>query len=223
MLERGVVWADAGIRGGGEFGQVWRHAGRVLHKKNSFTDFADCARALVTRGWAPSADRVALKGGSAGGLLVCATGIVFNPEVCGCVSASVPFVDVVTTMMDESIPLTVEEFLEWGNYKIKAEYDNMLSYSPVDFVTNLPESHTIVFPNVFLEGAFEDARVQYFEPAALGALLREKWAASERAGRVLANVCYLDAGHAGASGRFSSLQQLAKEYAFILGSLKVKV
>jgi oligopeptidase B len=218
LLDRGVVYALAAIRGGGEMGRTWRNAGRMEHKMNTFTDFIDCAEAMRAQGWCHP-DRLAIRGGSAGGLLVGAC-LSFRPDLFRAVSALVPFVDVVTTMSDASIPLTTGEWDEWGNPLTSPEARaRMLAYSPMD---NLPDA-SVVMPHLYIESGLGDPRVQYFEPAAWGASLRLRWDASRAQGRAIVHKCNMNAGHGGASGRYQQLEELANEYAFLLLALGVDI
>jgi oligopeptidase B len=204
LLDRGFVYAIAHIRGGQEMGRRWYEQGRLLNKKNTFTDFIDVTRFLVREGYADP-KRVSAMGGSAGGLLM---GAVANmaPEDYRAVVAQVPFVDVVTTMLDESIPLTTNEFDEWGNPKKKEYYDYMLSYSPYDNVARQE------YPAMFVTTGLWDSQVQYYEPA--------KWVARLRARKTGPNALLyrttMEAGHGGKSGRFQRFREIAEEYAFIL-------
>jgi oligopeptidase B len=204
LLDRGFVFALAHIRGGQEMGRRWYENGRLLHKKNTFTDFIDVTRFLVKEGYADG-KRVSAMGGSAGGLLM---GAVANmaPADYRAIVAQVPFVDVVTTMLDESIPLTTNEFDEWGDPKRKEHYDYMLSYSPYDNVARQG------YPAMLVTTGLHDSQVQYWEPA--------KWVARLRARKTDANpLLYrttMEAGHGGRSGRFRRFREIAEEYAFIL-------
>ncbi len=204
LLDRGFVWAIAHVRGGQEMGRRWYDQGRLLNKKNTFTDFIDVTRFLVAEGYGDPA-RVSAMGGSAGGLLM---GAVANlaPELYRAIVAQVPFVDVVTTMLDESIPLTTNEFDEWGNPKHKAYYDYMLSYSPYDNVVAQD------YPAMLVLTGLWDSQVQYWEPA--------KWVARLRARRTgdspLLFRTTMEAGHGGKSGRFQRYREVAEEYAFLL-------
>ncbi len=204
LLDRGFVFAIAHVRGGQEMGRRWYEDGKLLRKKNTFTDFIDVTRFLVRQGYADG-KRVSAMGGSAGGLLV---GAVSNmaPADYRAIVAQVPFVDVVTTMLDESIPLTTNEFDEWGNPKEKAYYDYMLSYSPYDNVARQ------AYPAMLVTTGLHDSQVQYWEPA--------KWVARLRARKTDANpLLYrttMEAGHGGKSGRFQRFREIAEEYAFIL-------
>jgi len=204
LVDRGFVYAIAHIRGGQEMGRVWYEQGRLLNKMNTFTDFIDVTDHLISQGWV-DASRAFAMGGSAGGLLV---GAVVNmaPEKYKGVIAHVPFVDVVTTMLDESIPLTTNEFDEWGNPKDPVYYDYMMSYSPYDNVE--PKD----YPAMLVTSGLWDSQVQYWEPT--------KWVAKLRATKTDDNLLLLhtnmEAGHGGASGRFKRLEQTAMEYAFVL-------
>ncbi|WP_143961782.1 S9 family peptidase [Litoribacter populi] len=204
LLDRGFVFAIAHIRGGQEMGRNWYEEGKMLKKINTFLDFIDCSEFLIDSGYT-SSDRLYAMGGSAGGLLM---GAVMNmrPELYHGIIAAVPFVDVVTTMLDESIPLTTGEFDEWGNPKNKEFYDYMLSYSPYDNI------EAKAYPHLLITSGLHDSQVQYWEPT--------KWAAKLRELKTDDNLLLLytnmEAGHGGASGRFNSLKELAMEYAFIL-------
>ena len=207
LLDRGFVVAIAHIRGGQEMGRAWYEEGKLLKKMNSFTDFVDVTRALVAQKYG-APDKVFAMGGSAGGLLM---GAVANlaPELYRGIVSHVPFVDVVTTMLDESIPLTTNEFDEWGNPTQKAYYDYLLAYSPYDQLT------TKAYPAMLVTTGLWDSQVQYWEPAKYVAKLRTV-NASKAPVLFRAN---MDAGHGGRSGRFTRLEQVAVEYAFILQQL----
>ncbi len=204
LLDRGFVFALAHVRGGQEMGRRWYENGRLLHKKNTFTDFIDVTHFLVREGYADG-KRVSAMGGSAGGLLM---GALSNmaPADYRAIVAQVPFVDVVTTMLDESIPLTTNEFDEWGDPKNKAYYDYMLSYSPYDNVARQ------AYPAMLVTTGLHDSQVQYWEPA--------KWVARLRARKTDSNpLLYrttMEAGHGGKSGRFQRFREIAEEYTFIL-------
>ncbi|MGA0557134.1 S9 family peptidase [Larkinella sp. VNQ87] len=210
LLDRGFLYAIAHIRGGQEMGRKWYDNGKMLKKKNTFNDFVDVSAYLIENRYT-SADRLFAMGGSAGGLLM---GAVVNqkPELYRGVVASVPFVDVVTTMLDESIPLTTGEFEEWGNPKIKKYYDYMLSYSPYDNV------EAKAYPNMLVMTGLHDSQVQYWEPA--------KWVAKLRTLKTDSNQLLLhtnlEAGHGGASGRFEALKEIALEYAFMLNLVGIR-
>jgi oligopeptidase B len=204
LLDRGFVFAIAHIRGGEELGREWYEDGKMEHKMNTFTDFIDCAEALVDQGYADPA-RLYAYGGSAGGLLM---GVVVNmrPELWHGIIAEVPFVDVVTTMLDESIPLTTGEFEEWGDPKEREAYERMLSYSPYDNVKDQ------AYPAMMVGTGFHDSQVQYWEPAKWVLRLRDHQQGPEP---ILLHA-NMDAGHGGATGRFEALKDVARNYAFLL-------
>jgi len=207
LLDRGLTVAIAHVRGGGEIGKSWHDAGRMLKKRNTFTDFIAAAEFLVAEGYT-APDRLVIEGGSAGGLLV---GAVLNMNA-GLVRGAVlrvPFVDVINTMLDESLPLTVGEFEEWGNPKIREHYEYMKGYCPY---TNVAPQR---YPTILVRTSLNDSQVMYWEPA--------KWVAKLRATRtddhpVLFKI-NMAAGHGGASGRYDALRELAFDYAFILTTL----
>lgn len=204
LLNRGFIFAIAHIRGGQEMGRRWYDDGKMLKKKNTFNDFVDVSEYLIKNHYTSSSKLFAM-GGSAGGLLM---GAIINqaPQLYRGVVAAVPFVDVVTTMLDESIPLTTGEFEEWGNPKNELYYNYMLSYSPYDNVEKK------AYPNLLVTTGLHDSQVQYWEPA--------KWVAKLRTMKTDTNQLLLhtnmEAGHGGASGRFEALKEIALEYAFIL-------
>ncbi|MGL2963464.1 S9 family peptidase [Flavobacterium sp. RSB2_4_14] len=204
LLDRGFIFAIAHIRGGEDLGRPWYESGKLLKKKNTFTDFIDCSKFLIEEKYT-SLKHLYAEGGSAGGLLM---GAVVNmaPELYHGVIAQVPFVDVVTTMLDETIPLTTGEYDEWGNPNEKKYYNYMLSYSPYDNVIAQD------YPNMYISTGLHDSQVQYWEPA--------KWVAKLRVLKTDNNQLYLDtnmeAGHGGASGRFEAIKEIAKEYSFLL-------
>lgn len=204
LLDRGFIYAIAHIRGGQEMGREWYENGKMFKKMNTFNDFTDCSDFLIKNQYC-SSDKLFALGGSAGGLLMGAI-INLRPDLYRGVVAAVPFVDVVTTMLDETIPLTTGEFEEWGNPKNKDSYEYMLSYSPYDNV----EAKT--YPNLLLTTGLHDSQVQYFEPA--------KWVAKLRTIKTDNNLLLMhtnmEAGHGGASGRFASLKEVAMQYAFII-------
>lgn len=204
ILDRGYIFAIAHIRGGEYLGREWYENGKMLHKKNTFFDFIDAAKYLVAENYTSSQHLYAM-GGSAGGLLVGAV-MNYEPTLFNGIIAQVPFVDVVTTMLDESIPLTTGEFDEWGNPKKKKYYDYMLSYSPYD---NIEEKD---YPNILITTGFHDSQVQYWEPAKWTAKLREL----KTDDNILVFKTDMKSGHGGASGRFESLKEDALEYAFLL-------
>ncbi len=204
LLDRGFIFAISHVRGGEYLGRNWYEDGKLLKKKNTFTDFIACSKHLIAQGYT-SQKHLYAQGGSAGGLLI---GAVVNmaPQLYNGVIAQVPFVDVVTTMLDDSIPLTTGEYDEWGNPNKKEFYDYMLSYSPYD---NVKEQ---TYPNMLVTTGLHDSQVQYWEPAKWVAKLREL----KPNGKKLLLKTNMDAGHGGASGRFESLKEVALEYAFLL-------
>nr|WP_199250858.1 MULTISPECIES: S9 family peptidase [unclassified Flavobacterium] len=210
ILDRGFVFAIAHIRGGEDLGRQWYEDGKLLKKKNTFTDFIDCSKYLIQEKYT-SPEHLYAEGGSAGGLLM---GAVVNmaPELYHGVIAQVPFVDVISTMLDDTIPLTTGEYDEWGNPNEKKYYKYMLSYSPYDNVKSQK------YPNMYVSTGLHDSQVQYWEPA--------KWVAKLRTLKTNDTVLYLntnmDAGHGGASGRFEALKELAKEYSFLLDLEEIK-
>ncbi len=209
LLDRGVVYAIAHIRGGQEMGRDWYDNGKLLNKKNTFNDFIDVTDALVGQGYA-APDRVAASGGSAGGLLM---GAIANlaPDRYRVIVSQVPFVDVVTTMLDPSIPLTTNEYDEWGNPEQKQYYDYMLSYSPYDNIRKQ------AYPAIFVGTGLWDSQVQYWEPAKYVAKLRD-----ENTGTLpVVFRTNMEAGHGGKSGRFRKYREAAEYYAFVLDQLGV--
>jgi oligopeptidase B len=210
MVDRGVVVAVAHIRGGGEMGKAWHDDGRMMHKKNTFTDFIASAEYLLAQGYG-SKDRLVIEGRSAGGLLM---GAVLNmrPDLFHAALVGVPFVDVMNTMLDESLPLTVGEFEEWGNPKEKPAFDYMLTYSPYDNI------EAKAYPNMLVRTSFNDSQVMYWEPA--------KYVAKMRALRTDHNILILKtnmspAGHGGASGRYDRLHETAFDYAYFLTQMGI--
>ena len=203
LLDRGFVFAIAHVRGGEYLGRKWYEDGKLLHKKNTFTDFIDAATHLIEQGYT-SPKHLYAEGGSAGGLLMGAV-VNMNPELFHGIIAAVPFVDVLTTMLDESIPLTTGEYDEWGNPNDKRYYTYIKSYSPYDNVTAQK------YPNMLVTTGLHDSQVQYFEPA--------KWVAKLRELKTDDNILLLHTdmkvGHGGASGRFNALKDIAREYAFL--------
>ncbi|GGF62203.1 oligopeptidase B [Alteromonas lipolytica] len=202
LIDRGFVMAIAHIRGGQMLGTEWYEDGKMGNKMNTFTDYIDVTKGLIEQGYADPS-RIFAEGGSAGGLLM---GAVANmaPELYTAIAAHVPFVDVVTTMSDASIPLTTGEYTEWGNPANKEEYDYMLSYSPYDQVKKQ------AYPNLFVTTGLHDSQVQYFEPMKWVAKLRDY----KTDDNLLLFITNMEAGHGGASGRFKRYEQRAKEYAF---------
>ena len=210
LLDRGFIYVIAHIRGGQEMGRQWYEDGKLLKKKNTFTDFNDCADYLVYEGYT-SPDYLFAQGGSAGGLLMGAI-VNMRPDLYKGIIANVPWVDVITTMLDASIPLTTSEYDEWGNPANKEYYDYMLSYSPYDQVAEMD------YPAMLVTTGLHDSQVQYFEPA--------KWVAKLRDMKTDDNILLLsvnmEAGHGGASGRFKRYREDALEYAFILNQLGIE-
>ncbi|WP_335967290.1 S9 family peptidase [Galbibacter sp. PAP.153] len=204
LLDRGFIYAIAHIRGGEYLGRNWYENGKLLTKKNTFTDFVDCTKYLIEENYT-SPEHMYAMGGSAGGLLM---GAVVNlaPKLYNGVIAAVPFVDVVTTMLDESIPLTTGEYDEWGNPNDKEYYNYIKSYSPYDNV------EAKVYPNLLVTTGLHDSQVQYWEPAKWVAKLRNV----KKGDNLLLFQINMDAGHGGASGRFEALKEVAQEYAFLL-------
>ncbi len=204
LLDRGFVWAIAHIRGGEEMGRHWYEDGKKFNKKNTFTDFIDCGKYLMANDYSAE-DNLFAMGGSAGGLLM---GAVLNmqPDMWKGMIAAVPFVDVVTTMLDESIPLTTGEYDEWGNPNEKDYYEYMLSYSPYDNVTAQD------YPALLITTGLHDSQVQYFEPAKWVAKLREY----KTDNNPLLMYCNMETGHGGASGRFERYKETAMEWAFLI-------
>ena len=210
LLDRGFIYAIAHVRGGEDLGRNWYEDGKLLKKKNTFTDFIDCSKFVIEQKYT-SPEHLYAEGGSAGGLLMGAI-VNMNPELYNGVIAQVPFVDVVTTMLDETIPLTTGEYDEWGNPNKKKYYNYMLSYSPYDNVEKKE------YPNMYISTGLHDSQVQYWEPA--------KWIAKLRVYKTNNKQLYLDtnmeAGHGGASGRFEALKEVAKEFTFLLDLEKIK-
>jgi len=203
MLDRGFIFAIAHVRGGQINGRQWYEDGKLLKKMNTFTDFNDCARFLISEQFT-SPEHLYAEGGSAGGLLMGAI-INLNPELYNGVIAAVPFVDVVTTMLDETIPLTTGEYDEWGDPRIKEYYDYMKSYSPYDNVKAQD------YPNLMVTTGLHDSQVQYWEPAKWVAKLRDM----KTDDNLLVMYCNMETGHSGASGRFQRHKDTAREYAFL--------
>lgn len=207
LIERGVIYAIAHIRGGGDLGEQWREDGKMMKKKNTFTDFIACAEHLIKEQYT-SKDRLLIQGASAGGLLIGAV-VNMRPDLFKAAHLGVPFVDVINTMLDESLPLTVGEFLEWGNPKKKDEYEYMRSYSPYD---NLEAK---AYPHLLVTTSLNDSQVMYWEPAKYTAKLRTL----KTDKNVLLLRCNMGAGHGGASGRYDAFKETAFIYAFLLNSL----
>ncbi len=209
LLDRGVVYAVAHIRGGGDLGKAWHDQGKMLKKKNTFTDFIACAEALVTDKFT-STDRLVIEGGSAGGLLMGAV-VNLRPDLFRAVVARVPFVDVINSMLDESLPLTVGEFEEWGNPKVREQYEYMKSYSPYD---NLEAK---AYPAMLVKTSFDDSQVMYWEPAKYVAKLRTLKTDSNP----LIFKINMSGGHGGSSGRYDKLKEIAFDYAFELAQMGI--
>jgi oligopeptidase B len=207
LLDRGVTFAIAHIRGGGELGERWRTSGHLQQKLNTFTDFIDCAKFLIELRYT-SADRLAIQGGSAGGLLV---GAVANmaPSLFKAVVSEVPFVDVMNTMLDATLPLTTSEYLEWGDPNVKADYEYMMRYSPYDNVT------AQAYPAMLVKVSLNDSQVPYWEGAKLVAKLRTLKTGDSP---LLLKVNF-GAGHGGASGRYDAIREIAFTQAFILAEI----
>lgn len=209
LLDRGFVYAIAHVRGGQELGREWYDDGRLLHKRNSFTDFVDVTRYLVAAGYA-AADKVCAMGGSAGGLLVAAVANL-APQMYMAIVAQVPFVDVLTTMLDDSIPLTTNEYDEWGDPADRTDYDYLMSYSPYDNV------RAQAYPAMLVTTGLWDSQVQYYESA--------KWVAKLRVLKtndkpVLMHID-MDSGHGGKPGRYQRYREIALEYAFLLDQIGI--
>ena len=204
LLERGWIWAIAQIRGGGEMGETWHDTGKMLLKRNTFADFVACAEGLIAEGYT-SASRLAMMGRSAGGMLM---GAVLNmrPDLFHAAVAGVPFVDVMNTMLDATLPLTVGEYEEWGDPNERAYYDYIKTYSPYDNVARRD------YPHILVTAGLNDPRVQYWEPAKWVAKLR-RWKTDEN---LLLLKTEMGAGHFGPSGRYERFKDLALEYAFLL-------
>jgi oligopeptidase B len=210
LLDRGFVFAIAHIRGGGENGRPWYDNGKLKKKKNTFTDFVNAAEYLIAEKFTNNT-KLVIEGGSAGGLLMGAV-VNMRPDLFKAVHAAVPFVDVINTMLDASLPLTTAEYVEWGNPNVKADYTYMKSYSPYDNVTKK------AYPHLLLTTGINDTQVPYWEPA--------KWAAKLRALKTDDNILLLKTemgvGHGGASGRYDALKDRAFEVAFFLKTLGIK-
>ena len=210
LLDRGMAYAIAHIRGGDEMGEKWREDGMLMKKKNTFFDFIDCAEYLVKEKWT-SSDRLVIEGGSAGGLLMGAV-VNMRPDLFKAVHEAVPFVDVMNTMMDATLPLTVGEYLEWGNPNEQAAYDYMITYSPYD---NLAKK---AYPAILVTTSFNDSQVMYWEPAKYVAKLRTL---KTDKNPLLLKIKMDPAGHGGASGRYDRLHDNAFEYAWLLSQVGI--
>ncbi len=207
LVDRGMIYAIAHIRGGGEMGKEWHEQGRMMAKKNTFTDFIAVAEHLVKQGYT-SKDKLAISGGSAGGLLM-GTVVNMRPDLFKAVVANVPFVDVMNTMSDPTLPLTTQEYIEWGNPNDKDAYFYMKSYDPYSNITKQK------YPNMLVRTSINDSQVGYWEAA--------KWVAKLRANKTDENVLLLrvnmGAGHGGASGRYDRLKDDAADYAWLLSQV----
>jgi oligopeptidase B len=209
LLDRGMAFVIAHIRGGNEMGEVWHDDGMLMKKKNTFYDFIDSAEYLINEKWT-SKDRLVIEGRSAGGLLM---GAVTNmrPDLFKAVHAAVPFVDVLNTMMDPTLPLTVGEYLEWGNPNEQSAYDYMKTYSPYD---NLEKR---AYPAILVTTSLHDSQVMYWEPAKFVARLRTL----QTANRPVLLKVNMGAGHGGFSGRYDRLKEQAFEYAWLLSQVGI--
>jgi len=207
MLDRGVVFATAHIRGGGELGEEWRDAGRMKHKMTTFTDFVSCAGSLIKSGWT-TPPQLVISGGSAGGMLMGAV-INLRPDLFQAAVLDVPFVDVLNTMLDDTLPLTTSEYVEWGNPTVKEEYTWMRAYSPYD---NLKPA---AYPHALINVGLNDSQVPYWEGAKFAAKLRDLRTNE----KVTLLHCEMGAGHGGASGRYDALKEVARDDAFLLMAL----
>jgi oligopeptidase B len=209
LLDLGMVMGYAHIRGGGDLGELWHDAGKMLHKMSTFTDFIACTEHLTREGYGDPA-RVAIEGGSAGGLLMGAV-VNLKPEIFRVVLSHVPFVDVMNTMLDATLPLTVPEYEEWGNPNEEEFFRVMLSYSPYD---NLKPG---AYPAMLVKTSLNDSQVMYWEPAKYVAKLRTL----KTDNNPLLLVTNMQAGHGGASGRYDYLKEIALDYAFLLRELEM--
>jgi len=210
LVDRGVVYAIAHIRGGGDLGKPWHDDGKMMKKKNTFTDFISSAEYLLAQKYCTK-DKLVIMGGSAGGLLM---GAVTNmrPDLFHAVISKVPFVDVINTMLDESLPLTVGEFEEWGNPKEKPAFDYMYSYSPYD------QLKKGAYPTILVKTSFNDSQVMYWEPAKYVAKLRTL----KTDNNPLLLKTNMGSGHGGASGRYDFLKEIAFDYAFTLKQMGIQ-
>jgi oligopeptidase B len=211
LLDRGMVYAIAHIRGGGDLGEEWHDQGKMRRKRNTFTDFIACAEHLVREGYT-STERLAIQGGSAGGLLI---GAVLNmrPDLFRAAHLAVPFVDVINTMLDASLPLTVGEYLEWGNPNVREEYDYIRTYCPY---TNLEPK---AYPDMLVTTSLNDSQVMYWEPAKYVARLRTL--KTDR--NLLLLKTNMGAGHGGASGRYDAFREQAMIFAFLMSRVGIAV
>jgi oligopeptidase B len=210
LLDRGVIYALAYIRGGGELGEEWREQGRMKQKMNTFTDFIDCAEYLVRNKYT-SSDRLVIQGGSAGGLLMGAV-VNMRPDLFKAAVAQVPFVDVINTMLDASLPLTTSEYIEWGNPNVKADFDYMMQYSPYDNIK------AQLYPSMLVHVSLNDSQVPYWEGAKFVARMR----VTKTDTNPLLLKTNMGAGHGGASGRYDALREVAFTYAYMLWQMGVE-
>jgi oligopeptidase B len=209
LLDRGVVCAIAHVRGGGEMGKKWHDQGRMFAKKNTFTDFIAVAEHLIAQKWT-SPGRLAIEGGSAGGLLIGAV-VNMRPDLFKAAISRVPFVDVINTMLDPTLPLTVGEFEEWGDPRVREQYEYIRSYSPYDNIA------AKAYPAMLVKTSFNDSQVMYWEPAKYVARLR----ATKTDSNPLIFKVNMAGGHGGSSGRYDKLRETAFDYAFLLRELGV--
>jgi oligopeptidase B len=209
LLDRGVVFAIAHIRGGGELGEPWRDAGRMMNKRNTFTDFIASAEHMIKQKYT-SNDRLIIQGGSAGGLLMGAV-VNMRPDLFKAAVAQVPFMDVLNSMLDASLPLTTSEYIEWGNPNEKAAFDYMKTYSPYD---NIKAQN---YPAMLIKVSLNDSQVAYWEGAKFAAKLR----ITKTDNNVLLLKTNMGAGHGGSSGRYDALKEIAFDYAFMLNQFGI--
>jgi oligopeptidase B len=208
LLDRGIIYAQAHIRGGSDMGRQWYDDGKMLKKMNTFNDFIACADFLVNEKFC-SRDRLVIQGGSAGGLLVGAT-INLRPDLCKAAVLQVPFVDVINTMLDESLPLTIQEFLEWGNPKKKDEYSYIKQYCPY---TNLKKAS---YPAILVTTSLNDSQVLFHEPTKYVARMR-----ALNPGNTVVFKCNMAGGHGGSSGRYDALKEQAFAMSFVLDQMGI--
>ncbi|MBP7105466.1 MAG: S9 family peptidase, partial [Fermentimonas sp.] len=209
LIDRGFVYAIAQIRGGSDLGEQWYEDGKLLNKKNTFTDFIACSEKLINDGYT-SSDKLAAMGGSAGGLLM---GAVSNmrPDLYQTIVAQVPFVDVINTMLDDTLPLTTGEYEEWGNPNEEEYYNYILSYSPYDNISAQD------YPNILVTGGINDSQVLFHEPAKYTAKLR----ALKTDNNILILKMNMESGHGGATGRYEGIKETAFDFAFILNRVGI--
>ena len=214
LLDRGIVYAIAHIRGGGDCGKAWYETGKFKYKRNTFTDFIACADELVKEGYT-SKEIMAIEGRSAGGLLIGAV-VNMRPDIAHVAIAGVPFVDVINTMMDPSIPLTINEYEEWGNPNELAYFEYIQSYSPYD---NIPKDAKL--PHLLIKAGLNDPRVQYWEPAKWVAKLRDRQKdfSKEKQSMIIFD-CKMGSGHFGSSGRYAYYKEIAADYAWAVKMLQ---